>query len=146
MKKGERLPDEVLEQVSGLLKERFADPIHVARAVLYAVTQPIDINIEEVVVRPPKALNLAPSAIEAVGGPLPAAFGRATPHLRLPPEPGRVSGLLVVRSTSLAGMRRSPVGNRTNFTPVPGSRSSRAIQFLTVVSETPIALVNWARR
>jgi NADP-dependent 3-hydroxy acid dehydrogenase YdfG len=59
VRKGERLPDEVLEKVSTLLKERFADPVHVARAVLYVVTQPIDINIEDVVVRPPKALNLA---------------------------------------------------------------------------------------
>jgi NADP-dependent 3-hydroxy acid dehydrogenase YdfG len=59
VQKGERLPEEVLRKVSSLLKERFADPIHVARAVLYVVTQPIEINIEEIVVRPPKALNLA---------------------------------------------------------------------------------------
>ena len=54
LQKGERLPDEVLQKVSSLLKERFADPIHVAKAVLYAVTQPIEINIADIVVRPPK--------------------------------------------------------------------------------------------
>lgn len=59
VQKGERLPDEVLRKVSSLLKERFADPTHVANAVLYVVTQPIDINIADIVVRPPKALNLA---------------------------------------------------------------------------------------
>ena len=58
--RGQRVPDEVLDQVSGLLKERFADPVHIANAVLYVVRQPIEINIEEIVVRPPHALNLKP--------------------------------------------------------------------------------------
>ncbi|MDG2050416.1 MAG: SDR family oxidoreductase [Myxococcota bacterium] len=58
--RGQRVPDEVLDQVSGLLKERFADPVHIANAVLYVVRQPIEINIEDIVVRPPHALNLKP--------------------------------------------------------------------------------------
>ena len=56
--RGQRVPDEVLDQVSGLLKERFADPVHVANAVLYVVRQPIEVNIEDLVVRPPHALNM----------------------------------------------------------------------------------------
>ncbi|MAJ62062.1 MAG: hypothetical protein CBC48_20295 [bacterium TMED88] len=58
--RGQRVPDEVLDQVSGRLQERFADPVHVANAVLYVVRQPIEINIEDMVVRPPHALNLKP--------------------------------------------------------------------------------------
>ena len=59
VKEGERLPDEVLRQVSDTLGERFSDPRHVARAVLFVVTQPSDINIADITVRPPKALNMA---------------------------------------------------------------------------------------
>jgi len=55
---GERLPDDVLRRVSETLGERFSDPDHVARAVLFVVTQPSEINIADITVRPPKALNL----------------------------------------------------------------------------------------
>ena len=58
-KQGDRVPDEALEKVTRLMSERFADPVHVANAVFYVVTQPIEINIEEIVVRPPKSMNLA---------------------------------------------------------------------------------------
>ena len=58
-KDGERLPDHVLRHVSDTLGERFSDPRHVANAVLYVVTQPTEINIADITVRPPKALNLA---------------------------------------------------------------------------------------
>lgn len=58
-KEGERLPDEVLQTVSDKLGERFSDPAHVANAVLYAVTQPTEINIADITVRPPRALNMA---------------------------------------------------------------------------------------
>ncbi|MBW2722832.1 MAG: SDR family NAD(P)-dependent oxidoreductase [Deltaproteobacteria bacterium] len=58
VKKGERMPDEVLEKVSEQMKHRFGDPNDVAKTVLFAVTQPIDVNIAEIVVRPPMALSL----------------------------------------------------------------------------------------
>ena len=34
------------------------NPDDVARVVLYAVTQPIDVNIVDIVVRPPKQMDL----------------------------------------------------------------------------------------
>jgi NADP-dependent 3-hydroxy acid dehydrogenase YdfG len=56
LQRGQKLPDEVLAQVQQQLKQTLCDPDAIARAVLYAVTQPIDVNIAEMVVRPPRAL------------------------------------------------------------------------------------------
>jgi NADP-dependent 3-hydroxy acid dehydrogenase YdfG len=58
VQKGERLPDEVMEKLQPVLKQLLGNADDVARAVLYAVTQPIDVNIAEIVVRPPKQLAL----------------------------------------------------------------------------------------
>jgi NADP-dependent 3-hydroxy acid dehydrogenase YdfG len=58
VKPGERLPDEVFEKLSVALKQLLGDPDDVARAVLYAVTQPIHVNLADIVVRPPKELDL----------------------------------------------------------------------------------------
>ena len=58
VKPGERLPDEVFEKLSASLKQLLGDPDDVARAVLYAVTQPIHVNLADIVVRPPKQLDL----------------------------------------------------------------------------------------
>ena len=55
---GEKLPDAVLEKLQPLLKTLLGAPEQVADAVLYAVSQPIHVNIAEIVVRPPKQLNL----------------------------------------------------------------------------------------
>jgi len=56
---GERLPDEVFAGLTqGPLKNLLGDPIDVANAVLYAVSQPIHVDIADIVVRPPKDLNL----------------------------------------------------------------------------------------
>jgi NADP-dependent 3-hydroxy acid dehydrogenase YdfG len=58
LKRGERIPDEVLEKVQPALRQLLGSPEDVAAAVLYAVTQPIHVNVADIVVRPPKALNL----------------------------------------------------------------------------------------
>ncbi len=58
VKKGERLPDEVMETLQPRMQQLLGHPDDVAAAVLYAVTQPIRVNIADIVVRPPKQLNL----------------------------------------------------------------------------------------
>jgi NADP-dependent 3-hydroxy acid dehydrogenase YdfG len=58
VKQGERLPDEVLDKLQPTLRQLLGSAESVADAVLYAVTQPIDVNVAEIVVRPPKQLSL----------------------------------------------------------------------------------------
>jgi NADP-dependent 3-hydroxy acid dehydrogenase YdfG len=58
VKKGERLPDEVIEKLQPALKQVLGSPDDVASAVLYAVTRPIDVHVAEIVVRPPRQLAL----------------------------------------------------------------------------------------
>jgi NADP-dependent 3-hydroxy acid dehydrogenase YdfG len=58
VKQGEKLPDEVLEKAQPLLKQLLGSADDVADAVLYAVTLPSHVNIADIVVRPPKSLNL----------------------------------------------------------------------------------------
>jgi NADP-dependent 3-hydroxy acid dehydrogenase YdfG len=58
VKKGERLPDELLDKLQPMLSQLLGDPQDVADAVLYAVSQPIRVNVEQIVVRPPKQLDL----------------------------------------------------------------------------------------
>ena len=58
VKRGERLPDAVMEKLQPMMKQVLASPEDVANAVFYAVTQPIDVNISELVVRPAKQLAL----------------------------------------------------------------------------------------
>jgi NADP-dependent 3-hydroxy acid dehydrogenase YdfG len=58
LQRGERIPDEVLEKVQPALRKVLGNPEDVAAAVLFAVTQPIHVNIADIVVRPPKSLNL----------------------------------------------------------------------------------------
>jgi NADP-dependent 3-hydroxy acid dehydrogenase YdfG len=55
-KRGERMPDEVVKKLSELMKPVLGNPDDVANAVLFAVTQPIHVNVAEIVVRPPKQL------------------------------------------------------------------------------------------
>lgn len=57
VKRGERLPDAVFERMPEMMRQTLGSPEDVANAVLFAVTQPIDVNIAEIVVRPPKQLN-----------------------------------------------------------------------------------------
>jgi len=56
LKRGERLPDEVFEKMPTAMRQTLGNPDDVANAVLYAVSQPIDVNVAEIVVRPPKQL------------------------------------------------------------------------------------------
>ncbi len=56
VKKGERLPDEVMEKLQPAMKQVLSSGEDVANAVLFAVTQPIHVNVAEIVVRPPKQL------------------------------------------------------------------------------------------
>ncbi len=58
VKKGERMPDEVIDKLHAVMKQILAGADDVANAVLFAVTQPITVNVSEIVVRPPKQLAL----------------------------------------------------------------------------------------
>ncbi len=58
VKRGERLPDEVMEKLQPVMKQVLGAAEDIANAVLFAVTQPIHVNIAEMVVRPPKQLAL----------------------------------------------------------------------------------------
>jgi NADP-dependent 3-hydroxy acid dehydrogenase YdfG len=58
VKQGERLPDEVFGRLTQQLRQLLGDPDDVANAVLYAVTQPIHVNLADIVVRPAKQLDL----------------------------------------------------------------------------------------
>lgn len=58
VKKGERLPDEVMDKLQPAMKQLLGSPEDVAQAVLFSVTQPIHVNIADIVVRPPKQLAL----------------------------------------------------------------------------------------
>ncbi len=58
VKEGERLPDEVFEKLSANLRNLLGDPVDVANAILYSVTQPIQANIADIVIRPAKQLDL----------------------------------------------------------------------------------------
>jgi NADP-dependent 3-hydroxy acid dehydrogenase YdfG len=58
VKKGERLPDEVFDRLQGPMRQTLGSPDDIASAVLYAVSQPIDVNVAEMVVRPPRQLAL----------------------------------------------------------------------------------------
>ncbi|MBI3782336.1 MAG: SDR family oxidoreductase [Deltaproteobacteria bacterium] len=58
VKRGERLPDEIMEKLQPAMKQLLSSPEDVAEAVLFAVTQPPSVNIAEIVVRPPKQMAL----------------------------------------------------------------------------------------
>ena len=51
-----RLPQGQLDQIQQAMPDSFGDVAYVAHAVEYVITQPIEINIEELIVRPPKGM------------------------------------------------------------------------------------------
>lgn len=51
-----RMPREQLAQIQQVMASTMGDVEHIARAVEYVVTQPIELNIEELVIRPGKSL------------------------------------------------------------------------------------------
>jgi NADP-dependent 3-hydroxy acid dehydrogenase YdfG len=55
---GDHLPPEVLEELQANMKQLLCNANDVAKAVLYAVTQPIEVNIADIAVRPPRAMTL----------------------------------------------------------------------------------------
>jgi NADP-dependent 3-hydroxy acid dehydrogenase YdfG len=58
VKRGDRMPPEVLDALAANMKQLLGDPNDVAKAVLYAVSQPIEVNIADIVIRPPKSMNV----------------------------------------------------------------------------------------
>ncbi len=58
VKRGEKLPEEVLDGLQSKLKQLLGNAQDVVDAVLYAVSQPTHVNVSEIVVRPPKAISL----------------------------------------------------------------------------------------
>lgn len=58
VKKGERLPDAVFDSFPAPMRQMLGSPEDIASAVLYAVSQPIDVNVAEIVVRPPRQLAI----------------------------------------------------------------------------------------
>ncbi|HIF92150.1 MAG TPA: SDR family oxidoreductase [Myxococcales bacterium] len=58
LEKGDRLSPEALDTLAENMKQLLGHPNDVARAVLYAVTQPIEVNIADIVVRPPKSMSV----------------------------------------------------------------------------------------
>ncbi len=57
-KPGDRLPDDALEKVQVALEKLLANAEDIADAVLYAVSQPLRLNIDEIVVRPAQRLQI----------------------------------------------------------------------------------------
>ena len=58
LEKGDRLPSEALETLAQNMKQLLGNPNDVAKAVLYAVTQPIEVYIADIVVRPARSMNV----------------------------------------------------------------------------------------
>lgn len=55
---GAHVPDALLEKLQAAAKKSLASADDIARAVLFAVTQPIELNVFELVVRPQKQLQI----------------------------------------------------------------------------------------
>jgi NADP-dependent 3-hydroxy acid dehydrogenase YdfG len=76
---GDVLRDSTLKALNARAASLFASPDDIARAVLYAVTQPDNVNVSEIVIGPRKAFPLASAA----------SSRKARHHLSEAPRPSR---------------------------------------------------------
>jgi len=58
IKKGERLPDEILEKGREVLSDFIIKPDDIADAVMYVLSMPSAVDVTEIVVRPNKHFDL----------------------------------------------------------------------------------------
>lgn len=58
IKKGERLPDEILDGAQALLGEFITKPDDIADAVLYLLSVPSSVDVTDIAVRPNKHFDL----------------------------------------------------------------------------------------
>lgn len=58
VRRGEYLPEHVMAGLKGPMQQIMGNPDDVARAVLYAVTQPIHVNVLDICIRPAKRIEL----------------------------------------------------------------------------------------
>jgi len=65
IKPGEQLPQEILDRVAAVAKNVVLRPEDIAEAVLYAVTQPETVNINEIMVRPAQQLQIPGMSLPA---------------------------------------------------------------------------------
>ena len=64
-KPGEQLPQEILDRVAAVAKNVVLRPEDIAEAVLYAVTQPETVHINEIMVRPAQPLQMPGLSVPA---------------------------------------------------------------------------------
>ncbi|MDP2673703.1 MAG: SDR family oxidoreductase [Dehalococcoidia bacterium] len=64
-KPGQQLPQEILDRVAAVAKNVVLRPEDIAEAVLYAVTQPETVHINEIMVRPAQALQMPGMSLPA---------------------------------------------------------------------------------
>jgi len=64
-KPGQQLPQEILDRVMAVAKNVVLRPEDIAEAVLYAVTQPETVHINEIMVRPAQALQMPGMSLPA---------------------------------------------------------------------------------
>jgi NADP-dependent 3-hydroxy acid dehydrogenase YdfG len=57
-KPGDRLPQQLLDQVAAMAKNFVMSPEDVAEAVLFAVSTPATVHVNEIMLRPPQALQM----------------------------------------------------------------------------------------
>jgi len=62
---GEHLPQEVFERVLGVARQFVMSPEDIAQAVVYAVTTPETVHINEIMVRPPQQLQIPRVSVPA---------------------------------------------------------------------------------
>jgi len=62
---GDHLPQEVFDRVLGVARQFVMSPDDIAQAVVYAVTTPETVHINEIMVRPPQQLQVPGMSLPA---------------------------------------------------------------------------------